>query len=298
MPPRSSWKGYLRLSLVSVPVKAFTATSSSSQIHLNQLHCDCHSRIQYKKVCPLHGEVSNDQIQSGYEYAKGQYAVVDTDDLEVLRTESDRSIAVDKFFQAESLDSLYETDTTYYLVPDGPIGQKPYALLRRVMAEAGLHGVGQVVISKKERLVRIRPIGDMLAMTVLHYAPEIKLPTSFSDELSPQETNEQELKLARQLLEGLRDDDFDITKYRDAYTEKLTQLIQAKVDGEELVAPPPVEEPQVINLMEALKASVERVAPPTAARAPRQKVASKTTRTRKKKAAKTASTTRKKKRTG
>src|SRR5262249_17899663 len=104
MPPRSSWKGFLKLSLVSVPVKAFTATASAGgEIHLNQLHAECHSRIQYKKTCPIHGEVSNDQIVSGYEYAKGQYVVVDTEELSKLRTEDDKAINIDVFISANTL---------------------------------------------------------------------------------------------------------------------------------------------------------------------------------------------------
>jgi DNA end-binding protein Ku len=283
MAARSSWKGYLKLSLVSVPVKAYTATSSTSSIHLNQLHEECHSRIKYQKVCPIHGEVPNDEIVSAYEYAKGQYVVTDTAELDKLRSEGDKSITVDKFVPADELDSLYHSGTTYYLLPDGPIGQKPYALIRDAMMETGLHGIAQVVISNREQLVRLRPIDGVLGMTVLRHAAEIKQPSGFRDELVEIEANAQELKLTRQLMDGLRDDDFDIAEYPDTYTEKMTQLIQAKVEGQELVSPPAEEEPHVINLMEALKASVSQVKPPkkTAAaqsRPPRKKAASKTTR--------------------
>ena len=112
MPARSSWKGYLKLSLVSVPVKAFTASSSTAQIHLNQLHDECKSRVKYQKTCPIHGEISNDEIVSGYEFAKGQYVVIDPQEIEKLRTSGDKSIAVDCFVGADEIDPVYHTGRT------------------------------------------------------------------------------------------------------------------------------------------------------------------------------------------
>ena len=130
MATRSSWKGCLQLSLVCVPVKAYsTASSGNGDIHLNQLHADCHRRIQYKKTCPLHGEVTNDQIVSGYEYAQDHYVVVDPDELDRLRTEADKAIKIDVFIASKAFDPLYGTGKRYYLAPDGPAGQKAYALL-------------------------------------------------------------------------------------------------------------------------------------------------------------------------
>ena len=122
---RSSLKGYLKFSLVSLQVKAYPATTSDGgSVKLNQLHIDCHSRINYKKTCPNHGEVSNDAIVSGYEYQKGQYVIVDTDELEKLRTEDDKAIQIDTFINPDDLDPVYYAGKTYYLVPDGPVGQK------------------------------------------------------------------------------------------------------------------------------------------------------------------------------
>ena len=262
MAARSAWKGYLRVSLVTFSVKAYSATSSTSPIHLNQLHKSCNNRIKYQKVCPEHGEVSNDEIVSGYEYEKGQYAVIDVDQLDLLRTESDRSINVDCFVAADALNSMYETEGRYYLVPNDSVGQKPYALIRDAMAETGLTAIAQVVISKKEQLVRIRPLGKLLTMTVLYHAAEVKQPASFEDEIESTATDPQEMKLARQLLEGLQNDEFDLSKYPDRYTEKLTALIEAKVAGRELVSVPTSGAPAVINLMEALKASVQQVRVP------------------------------------
>lgn len=282
MAARSSWKGYIKLSLVSVPVKAYTSTTTTTTIHLNQLHATCHRRIRYKKVCPEHGEVATHEIVSGYEYAKDQYAVIDTAELEKLRTESDKSINIDQFIQEDELDSRYQTGTCYFLLPDGPVGQQAYALIRDVMVEARLQAIAQVVISNKEQLVMLRPIDNLLGMFVLRYAAEVKPTSAFTDELADIRPSAQELKLTKMLMDGLTEKKFDIGRYTDTYMERLTELIQAKVEGKELVTPEPTHEPRVINLMDALKASLEQVKPGEAAKAPpRGRAASKTTRERK-----------------
>src|SRR5262249_19131127 len=144
---RSAWKGFLKLSLVSVPVKAYTATTSGGgEIRLNQLHAECHSRINYKKTCPIHGEVTQDQIVSGYEYAKGQYVVVDTDELDKLRTEDEKAITITTFIPPETIDPVYFSGKTYYLIPDGPVGQKPYATILQAMTEDNRHAIAQVML--------------------------------------------------------------------------------------------------------------------------------------------------------
>ena len=275
----SSWKGYLKISLVSVPVKAYTATTTGGgTISLNQLHETCHSRIKYKKVCPIHGEVPNDEIVSGYEYTKGQYVVIDPDEIDKLRTESDKSLTVEGFISSDEVDPVYHSGKTYYLVPDGPVGQKPYQLLRQSMAEEGVHAVGRVVLSKREQIVIVRPLENLLAMTVLDYASSIKEPASFEDELVATDASKQEVELTRQLVTALMKEDFDLKEYHDTYTDKLTQLIEAKVEGKEIVAPPAAEEPEIINLMDALKQSVQQVKTPAVKKPERKMAESKTKR--------------------
>lgn len=279
MAARSSWKGFLKISLVSVPVKAYTATASGASISLNQLHSTCHSRIKYQKVCPVHGEVPNSEIVSGYEFAKGQYAVIDTDEIEKLRTESDKSISVDQFISEEEIDSRYLTGACYFLVPDGPVGQKAYAIVRDVMNDSQLRGIAQIVLFGKEQLVLLQPVEKLIGMYVLRHADEVKQPSAFDDELGDAATvssTSQELKLTKQLMEGLQEDKFDIGKYTDTYTERLTALIQSKVEGKELVTPEATDEPQVINLMDALKASIEKV---STTKPPKKVAPSKSTRT-------------------
>ena len=256
MPPRTSWKGFIKLSLVSVPVKAFTANDPGAQIRLNQLHCDCNSRIAYKKVCPVHGEVGNDQIARGYEHAKGQYVVIEDEELGKLRTKSDHSVNIEGFVAPDALDPVYHAGRTYYLLPDGAVGQKPYRLLVRGMQESGVHALAQVVISQRDQLVLLRPLDDMLAMTILSHKKKVKSADLFRDEIEDSECTPEELQLASMLIDASRLKDFDYGSYTDRYVEKLTELIQLKVQGQDVVQAEDVEEPKIINLMEALKQSV------------------------------------------
>jgi DNA end-binding protein Ku len=259
MPPRSTWKGFLRLSLVSVPVKAYTANATAAEIHLNQLHKACHSRIKYKKTCPIHGEVPNEEIVSGYEYAKGQYVVVDPEELSKLRPANDKAVKIDGFVGADKLDPVYYAGRTYYLVPDGAVGQKPYQLLHHAMVEGDLVALAEVVIAGREQLVLLRPVRELLALSVLAHEGNVKQPEAFTDEVTEAKLTKDEMNLTKTLIQASTLKKFDYSKYRDAYTDKLTQLIQAKVEGEEVVQVPDVEEPKIINLMEALKASVARL---------------------------------------
>jgi DNA end-binding protein Ku len=256
MAPRTSWKGFVKLSLVSVPVKAYTANDSGSQIRLNQLHCECNTRIAYKKVCPVHGEVGNDQITRGYEHAKGQYVVIEDEELDKLRTKSDRSVNIEGFVAPDALDPVYHAGRTYYLLPDGPVGQKPYRLLVRGMQENQVHALAQVVISQREQLVLLRPLDDMLAMTILSHKAKVKASDLFQDEIEDSECTPEELQLARMLIDASRLQDFDYGSYTDRYVEKLSELIRLKVEGADVVQAEDVEEPKIINLMEALKQSV------------------------------------------
>ena len=276
---RSSWKGVLRLSLVSIPVKAYTAAvSGNGQLRLNQLHHDCHCRIKYQKVCPVHGEIPNDQIVSGYEYASGQYVVVDPKELDALRAQSEKTIHIDTLVPVEEMDPLQLTGKDYYLTPDGVSGQKGYALLRQALLDEGLCGIARAVWHGKEQLVMLCPRGRLIVMSLLKYALEVKAPSVFEREVAEvAEFTAEELQLTQTLVQATTARQFDFSRYTNQYQEKLAELIEAKVSGQELVAAE-LEEPQVvINLMEALKASVAK-ARETAS----QPVAKRPSRTRRK----------------
>lgn len=261
MAPRSSWKGFLKISLVTFPVKAYNATSSeSNEIRFNQLHKECNNRIQYKKWCPVHGEITQSEIVSGYEYAKGQYVLVDTDELEKLRTENDKAIKIDSFVSPGTIDPVYYSGKTYYLVPDGPLGEKPYVLLRKGMADEKRFAVAQVVLNKREQLVLLRPMDELIAMTILNYDKDIAKASTFKDEIPSIEAPKEESSMMKKIIEATTDKKFNLATYKDVYSEKLTQLVESKVAGKEIVSQPQAEEANVINLMDALRQSVEKAA--------------------------------------
>lgn len=256
MAGRATWKGFIKLSLVSVPVRAFTAHDSGSEIRLNQLHAGCNARVKYSKQCPEHGELAANDIVSGYEYQKDQYVVVDAAEVQKLRKQSDKAIAIDGFIAPSAVDAIYQAGKTYYLLPDGIAGNKPYALLREGMKQGGVVAFTQVIFSGREQLAVLRPMGDLLVLSVLQYAAEIKKTDEFTSEVPREALGKEELALAHTLIDATRIQDFDIAKYKDRYVEQMKQLIQLKIDGQEVVAVPQVEEPKIVNLMEALKRSV------------------------------------------
>jgi DNA end-binding protein Ku len=260
MAPRATWKGFLNLSLVSVPVKAYSAANSGGTVRLNQLHAECNSRINLKTSCPSCGEISRKDIVKGYEFAKNQYVVIDLDDLEKLRTKDEtRAIRIEKFIEPTKLDPIYLSESSYYLVPDGAPGQKPYALLREAMERKGLVSIAHIVLHNKEQLALVRPVDGLLCMTLLRFATQLKNTDQFSEEIVEFEISKEEFKLAETLIAETTTDEFNIHEYSDVYTERLTKLIETKVEGKELVQPPDVETQPVINLMDALKASVAQV---------------------------------------
>jgi DNA end-binding protein Ku len=256
MAARATWKGFIKLSLVSVPVRAFTAHDSGSEVRLNQLHAGCNARVKYSKQCPEHGELAANDIVSGYEYQKDQYVVIDPEEIQKLRQQSDKAIAIEGFIAPDTIDAIYQAGKTYYLLPDGIAGNKPYALLREGMKQGGVVAFTQVILSGREQIAVLRPMGDLLVLSVLQYANEIKKTDEFTSEVPREALGKEELALARTLIDATRVKDFDLAKYRDRYVDKMKQLIQMKVDGQEIVAAPQVEEPKIVNLMEALKRSV------------------------------------------
>lgn len=260
MAPRSQWRGFLKFSLVSVPVKGYgVLVSGGGGIQLNQLHAECKRRVQYKKCCPVHGELTSDHIVSGYEFAKDQYVVIDTDELDKLRTEDDKAIRIDRFLPRDAIDPMYLSGKNYFLVPEGPVGQNAFQVTYQGMLETGRYAIAQVVLHGKEQLVLLRPHQGVLVMSVLNYSSQLVSPMALSDELPKGPVNAQELQLAHTLIEASASDHADLGKYTDVYIDKLARLIEAKVAGKELVGPPPSEEVSVLSLMDALKQSVARL---------------------------------------
>ncbi|HZZ76881.1 MAG TPA: Ku protein [Gemmataceae bacterium] len=254
---RSSWDGYLKLSLISVPVRAYNAAvAGSGDVHFHQLHRECGNRIHYKKVCPVHGEVSKGEIVSGYEYKKGKYVEMEKEELDKLRPEDEKSVNIDAFADPGQIDPMYMTGRTFYLVPAGPAGQKAYSLLHDVMKEKQRYAVGTIVLSGHDETVLIRPVEELLTMSVLYHEDQIKQPTAFKDEIKKSKANEQELKLAGVLVEESTPKSFDFAHYKDQFTERVAEALEAKLAGKKVTRRRAAEAPPTINLMEALRKSV------------------------------------------
>jgi DNA end-binding protein Ku len=257
MAARATWKGYLKISLVNIPIKVFPATESSGSISFNQLHAECQTRIQQKKWCPrCEREVPNTEIVKGFEFEKGRYVVMSESDLEQVRPQSTRVIDLVQFADAASLDPMY-VDRTYYLAPDGGIAADAFAVMRDGMQ--GKVGIGKLALYGREYLVAVRPFQRGIVMHTLHHAAEMRGIDSV-DELNavPEKVKPEEMKLARQVIQTF-EQPLDLANYKDEYREGLQRIIDAKIAGEEVVAASTEAPPKVVNLMDALRKSLDTV---------------------------------------
>lgn len=254
---RASWRGMIRFGLVSFPCEAFNAhPASADHIALHQLHAECHSRVQYEKNCPIHGPIDNDEIVSGYEFSKGRYVEIDPEELDALRTQEERALTIDAFVEPSEIDPIYFDGRMYFLSPDGDQAREPYTVFLQALRKQERWGVGQVVMSGKDQLVLLRPYQDALHMALLNYEHEIRDPAKTVSALAKVPATDKKVKLAEQLVASWTDDKFDFSTYKDTYNDKMKALIDAKVRGEELVTPEVEDEPEVVNLMEALRKSL------------------------------------------
>lgn len=255
---RAIWKGSIRFSLVTVPVEAYAAAAPEEQIRLNQLHDKCHSRIRYKKVCPIHGEVPPQEIVTGYEYEKDRYVIVDRRTASEEVESSGRAINIDTFTLRDAIDPIYFEGRTYYLAPTKGVAEKPYVVLRDAMAKLNRWGVGRVVLNNRESLVVLRPVDELLTMLMLRYKSSIRGTDLLTQKVSGASVNQQEMKLAQQLIEATTDRRFDLGQFEDRYSGRLREMIEAKIAGEEGVAlEMPSTMPPVVNFMDALKKSIK-----------------------------------------
>jgi len=254
----SSWKGFIQLSLVTIPVKAVTAHETGREVQMHQLHKDCNQRINYQKICKVHGEVHQDEIIHGYEYVKDQYVIINDEEISKLRSQNDHTVHISGFVEADKLDWLYFEGKNYYLIPDGKIGQKPYALLRESMVENNCHALANIVISTRDHLVMLKPHHKLIAMSVLFHHDQLKAENELESLVEDVELKPAEKELTRSLVNATSIKDFDIKNFKDDYRENILKLIELKVEGREIVETEKSEEPKIINLMEALKKSVEQ----------------------------------------
>lgn len=257
MAARATWKGYLKISLVNIPVRVFPATDAAATIGFNQLHRECRTRIQQKKWCPTcQVDVPNSDLVKGYEFEKGRYVILEEDDIAKVRPESTRVINVVQFADAALIDPVY-VERPYYLAPDGNVAAEAFAVMREGMA--GKAAIGKLALYGREYLVAIQPRENGLVMYTLRHADEVRSMGAIDElKLVPAKIKPDEIKLARQVI-GSFETEGDLTQYKDDYQDALRKVIDAKIAGEEVVAPHEEAPPKVINLMEALRQSLERV---------------------------------------
>jgi DNA end-binding protein Ku len=278
MAARSTWKGYLKVSLVNIPVKVFPATDAAATLSFNQLHAECQTRIQQKRWCPrCEKEVPNTDLVKGFEFEKGRYVIVDDEDFEKVRVDSTRVINLERFTDDTEIDPIY-LERPYYLAPDGPVAKEAFAVIREGMK--GKAGIGKVALYGREYLVKVQPREKGLVMYTLRHASEIRSMDAI-EELAdvPSSVRPEEVKLARQVM-GTFEGEVDLNEYQDAYQAGLREIIDAKVEGREIVAPEAEAPPKVVNLMEALRKSLDRVSAPKKKMAARPAGASKTAQKR------------------
>jgi DNA end-binding protein Ku len=257
MAARPTWKGYLKISLVNIPIKVFPATDSAATLSFNQLHGECQTRIQQKRWCPkCEREVPNTDIVKGFEFEKGRYVVLDDDDVEKVRVESTRVISLEKFTEDTAIDPIY-LERPYYLAPDGPVARDAFAVIREGMK--GKAGIGKVALYGREYLVKVQPREQGLVMYTLRHANEIRSMDAI-DELTdmPEKVKPEEVKLAKQVM-GTFEGEVDLQEYRDDYQVGLREIIDAKIEGREVVAQEIEAPPKVVNLMDALRKSLDTI---------------------------------------
>lgn len=253
---RAYWKGHIRLSLVSFPVRLYAAITASEKISLHQYDKESGDRIRYSKVDQSGEAVAEEDIIRGYEYEKGSHVPINNEDLEKLKLESKHTIDLVQFTEIDDVDPIY-FDKSYYVVPDGEIAEEAFLTVREALRNAGKAAIGQVVLNKKERIVCIRPCRKGLVMDTLRYAYEVREAEKYFEDIPAEaDINEEQLELAEQLIEK-KSGKFDPQSFKDRYQEGLMEIIEAKLKGEEVVTGGGRDKPDnVVDIVEALKKSL------------------------------------------
>ncbi len=259
MAPRASWKGHLKLSLVSCPVLLYTATSRSDRVSFRQLHKDTHNRIQLKPHDPELGEVDRSDLVKGYEYEKDHYVILEAEDFEKLETASDHTLSIEQFVDENDVDPIF-LDSPYYLAPDGVVAEETFRVVHEAMRQKKKVALGRIVMSNREHLVSISVKGKGFLVTTLRTADEVREHETYFKDISDEEPEKGMLGLAGQLIEQ-NAGKFDPSTFKDQYQEALVGLIKAKLKGEQPVITKAPERGKVINLMDALKHSLEERGP-------------------------------------
>jgi len=252
---RALWKGFIRFSLVTIPVNLYSAVESSSTISFNQLHKTDHGRVGYEKKCKKCGNIlSNDEIVKGYEFQPDQYVIIDNEDLQKIKLESTKTIEIEGFVNVSEISPMLY-DSPYFIGPDGEVGKKAYALFTETLKETGKMGIGKVVMRDREDVVMISPEENGMMMFKLRYPNELRKISSVP-QLNGMKADKDQLKLAKTLVESMTTT-IDKIELKDKYQDALRELIEAKAEGKEIVAATTEVKP-VTDIMAALKQSLEQ----------------------------------------
>ena len=256
MAPRAYWKGYLKLSLVSCPIAIFPATSEREKISFHQLNKKTGHRIRYQKVDADSGaEVPADQIVKGYEVSKGEYIELEPEELEAVAIESKRMIEIDTFVPRDEIDDLY-LNNPYYVVPDGEVGQQAFAVIREAIRKEGMVALGKVVFTSREHVILLEPRGKGLVGVTLRFPYEVRKEEDYFDDVTDEKVPKDMLELATHIVETKKSH-FQPEKFDDRYEEALKDLLDKKQHGKKIERPTERAPAKVINLMDALRRSVE-----------------------------------------
>ena len=253
---RTIWKGSISFGLVNIPIGLAVATQRSD-VAFRTIHRECGTPIRQKRWCPTHErEVQPDELVKGWEFSKGQYVLVEEGDLEAIALQRSQSIEIVRFVELADVDPIY-FDRTYYLAPaDVEAQRRPYVLLLEAMRETGMAAVGKFVLWGKENLCLLRPLGDSLALQTLFYADDIRARSEIDDSVGGVEVKPAELDLAKQVIQSLVGE-WEPGDFENEYRGQLRAVLEAKLAGEEIAIPEPEPEAPVVDLMEALRRSVD-----------------------------------------
>jgi DNA end-binding protein Ku len=277
MAPRANWKGYLRLSLVSCPIALYPASSLSEKVSFNRINRKTGNRLKQQNVDSETGEVvSRDETVRGYEVAKGQYMTVEDKEIEAVQIESTRTIDIDQFVPKNEIDERY-IDSPYYIAPDGAVGQEAFAVIRDTIAKLNMVALGRVALARREHVIALEPKGRGLLGTTLRYPYEVRDEKPYFEEIPELKLSKEMLDLAAHIVET-KSGHFDPSQFEDRYENALIDLLKKKQAGEKIEPARETAPPRVVNLMEALRASIDAEqkkapAPSTRARRPAKKKA-------------------------
>jgi DNA end-binding protein Ku len=268
---RTIWNGSINFGLVNIPI-GLSVAQQRQDIAFRTLHRECGTPIKQKRFCPKHErDVEADELVKGWEFSKGQFVMVEEEDLDAVAPERSQSIDIVRFVPAAEVDPIY-FDRTYYLAPASAVAQRrPYVLLLEAMKQTGLGGIGKFVLWGKENLCLIRPLGDSLALETLFFAEDIRSRAEIDEAVSETKVKDPELAMARQLVDSLVGE-FEPEEFENEYRGELRAMLEAKLAGKEITRPEPVPVAPVVDLMDALKQSVaqaqKKKAPAKAKKAP------------------------------